>query len=61
MSRSCKYMSIFDDALPQLIFGLIASKLVCRQFATTHYVITYKTIYIYYLKKLYDSLNKSYD
>ncbi len=36
-------------------------KPVCSQFATTHYVAAYKTIYMYYLKKSHDSLNRSYD
>ena len=29
--------------------------------ATIHYVVTHKTIHMYYLNKLHDSLNKSYD
>ena len=36
-------------------------KLVCSPFATTHYIAAYKTIYMYYLKKLHNSLNKSCD
>ena len=36
-------------------------KLVRCQFTTTHYVAAYKTIDIYYLKKSYDSLNRSCD
>ena len=36
-------------------------KLVRCQFATTHYMAAYKTIDIYYLKKPYDSLNRSCD
>ena len=30
-------------------------------FATTHYVVVYKIIHMYYLKKLHDSLNKLCD
>ena len=33
-------------------------KSICIQFATTHYVIAYKTIHMYDLKKLHGSLNK---
>ena len=36
-------------------------KPICSQFATTHYVTVYKTIYMYYLKKSHDSLNRLYD
>ena len=36
-------------------------KLVCSQFVTTHYVVIHKIIYMYYLNKLYDSLNWSCD
>ena len=36
-------------------------KSVCSWFATTHYVAPYKTIYMYYLKKSHDSLNRSCD
>jgi hypothetical protein len=32
-----------------------------KQFATTHYVVAYKTIHMYYLKISHDSLNKSCD
>jgi hypothetical protein len=34
-------------------------KLVCNQFATTHYMTTYKTIHMYY-KKSHDSLRKEF-
>jgi hypothetical protein len=36
-------------------------KSVCSPFATTHYVTTWKTIHMYYLKKSHDSLNMSCD
>ena len=36
-------------------------KLVCSQFATTHYVAAYNIIYMYYLKKSHDPLNRSCD
>ena len=36
-------------------------KPICNQFTTTHYVIDYKTIHMYYLKKSHDSLNRSCD
>jgi hypothetical protein len=36
-------------------------KLICSYLSITHYVATYKIIYIYCLNKLHDSLNKSCD
>ena len=36
-------------------------KPVCNPFAITHYVAAYKTIYMYYLKKSHDLLNRSCD
>ena len=36
-------------------------KIWLQTFATTHYVTTYKTIHMYYLKKSNDSLNKPCD
>jgi hypothetical protein len=36
-------------------------KQVYSQFATTHYVVAYKTIHMYYLKMSHDSLNRSCD
>ena len=36
-------------------------KPVSNQFTTTHYMTAYKIIHMYYLKKSYDSLDKSRD
>ncbi len=44
-----------------LLTGKVDYKPVCNPFATTYYMTDYKTIYMYYLKKSHDSLNRSYD
>ena len=48
----------FDTIKYKITLGY---KLVCNSFVITHYVATYETIYMYYLKKSHDSLNRSCD
>ena len=46
---------------PIILWTRFDYKPVCNPFAITHYVVIYKTIHMYYLKKSHDLLNKSCD